>query len=68
MFDNYPPGMSYDDLVHVGEYPESEYYDEDIDDPVYCDFCGEEISKDEDGVRCKDGVYCEACFRKSLEE
>lgn len=62
MFNNYPPGMSYNDLVHVGEYPEP--------DPEYgvCSLCGDEINLDNpDEYDYEDGeLVCDYCMRKIM--
>lgn len=47
---NYPDDMSYNDLVHVGEYSEPD------PEPRYCQHCGDELNEDEE-------EYCEHCLK-----
>jgi len=60
MLDNYPPGMTTEDYIHVGEYP---------DPNTYCDMCGERLDPEEDDWYEEDnGIYCEHCHNIMLEE
>lgn len=60
MLDNYPPGMSYDDLVHVGEYPEPPA------PPLRCDYCGDEIMEHEKFHEEHGEIICDYCMKKIM--
>ena len=59
-YDNYPPGMSRSDLIHVGELAPKLG----IDFDYYCEICGEPICFWQIKVSVEDGFAHNECYKE----